>query len=158
MNRDRFEQALKLIFGGIGILQEEFAHRKFTIDGRLVGDIGEIIAAAEFDIILDEVSRATHDAKTSTGRDVQIKATFKDSLTFRTTPELYLGIKLYANGTHEVIFNGPGAVIFDRYRNRQGIGENLLSFPIAVLRQLSTDIPDSQRVPIRSLEKDQTVD
>jgi hypothetical protein len=45
---------LKLILEGIGILQHAFSNRKFTIDGRLVGDIGEIIAAAEFDINLDE--------------------------------------------------------------------------------------------------------
>lgn len=30
-----------------------------------------------------------HDGETSDGRKVQIKATFKDKLTFRTTPEYY---------------------------------------------------------------------
>jgi hypothetical protein len=43
---------LKLILQGIGILQQRFANRRFTIDGRLVGDIGEIIAAAEYDVTL----------------------------------------------------------------------------------------------------------
>jgi len=82
-------------------------------------------------------------------RDVQIKATFQDSLTFRTIPTLYLGIKLFADGTHEVIFNGPGKLIYDRCAHRQGIGVNLLSFPISVLRQLSAKIPESQRIPKR---------
>jgi predicted ester cyclase len=67
MTATRIEEALGFIFRGIGILQTEFSHRRFTIDGRLVGDIGEIIAAAEFDIPLDDVSQAVHDGRTASG-------------------------------------------------------------------------------------------
>jgi hypothetical protein len=144
-------RGLKLILEGIGILQQSFSNRKFTIDGRLVGDIGEIIAAAEFDVKLDETSRSRHDGETSDGRKVQIKATFKDSLTFRSIPDYYLGLKLNWDGTHEVIFNGPGHVISDHYRKRKGVGEQLLSFPLAKLRELSATIPDGGRIPLRSI-------
>lgn len=68
--------ALCLIFGGIDQLAVAFPKRKFTIDGRLVGDIGEIIAALEYHIDLDDKSRPHHDGRTSDGRNVQIKATF----------------------------------------------------------------------------------
>jgi hypothetical protein len=146
---ERIEEALGLVFRGIGILQTEFAHRQFTIDGRLVGDIGEIIAAAEFDIQLDGVSRAVHDGRTSDGRGVQIKATFQDQLTFKTTPELYLGLKLFRNGSHEVVFNGPGKVIFDHYAHRVGIGVSLLRFPNSVLKRLSAVVPEALRVTKR---------
>jgi hypothetical protein len=146
---EKLREALDLIFRGIGVLQAEFANRRFTIDGRLVGDIGEIIAAAEFDVVLDEIGRAGHDGHTSDRRLVQIKATFKDQLTFGTTPELYLGFKLYPNGTHDVVFNGPGEVIFNEYSHRQGIGAKLLSFPISRLRELSSTVPDKDRVPKR---------
>jgi len=87
MARQNIAKGLKLILEGIGILQESFSNRKFTIDGRLVGDIGEIIAAAEFDVRLDEISRSRHDGETTDGRKVQIKATFKNSLTFTTIPD-----------------------------------------------------------------------
>ncbi|WFU34068.1 hypothetical protein QA635_06410 [Bradyrhizobium brasilense] len=149
MSQKQIKEALGLIFQGIGMLQTEFAHRQFTIDGRLVGDIGEIIAATEFDIELDDVSRAIHDGKMPDGRGVQIKATFQDHLTFKTIPDLYLGFKLFRDGTHEVIFNGPGRIIFDHYAGRAGIGEKLLRFPNTVLKRLSADIPDSSRVPKR---------
>lgn len=86
MSQKQIEEALGLIFQGIGMLQAEFAHRRFTIDGRLVGDIGEIIAAAEFDIELDDVSRAVHDGRMPDGRGVQIKATFQDHLRSRRPP------------------------------------------------------------------------
>jgi len=147
MSKEKIREALDHIFRGIGILQAEFLNRRFTIDGRLVGDIGEIIAATEFDIELDDVSRAGHDGHTSDGRLVQIKATFKESLTFGATPELYLGFKLYPDGNHDVVFNGPGAVIFNEYRDRQGIGVKLLNFPISRLKELSAKVSDKDRVP-----------
>jgi hypothetical protein len=150
MTREAITEGLRLIFQGIDHLEKTFPHRAFTIDGRLVGDIGEVIAALEYDVVLDEVSRANHDAVTSDGlRNVQIKATFKDSLTFRTRPDYYLGFKLYPNGEHEEIFNGPGQIIFDRYVARKGVGVNLLSFPIAELRKLSEQVPENERIPKR---------
>jgi len=143
-------EALLLIFEGIERLQKCCdGSRKFTIDGRLVGDIGEIIAAREFDIELDTVSRAHHDAKTLDGRDVQIKASFRDSLTFTVAPVLYIGLKLYRDGSHEVVYNGPGQPIADAYSHRKGIGEKLLSFPISRLKELSLRVDDADRVPLR---------
>jgi hypothetical protein len=56
---DHIAEALRSIFHGISLLQGSFSNRQFTIDGQLVGDIGEIIAAAEFDIVLDDISRQT---------------------------------------------------------------------------------------------------
>jgi hypothetical protein len=107
MKRAAITEGLRLIFQGIAHLKEAFPHRAFTIDGRLVGDVGEVIAALEYDVVLDAVSQPGHDAKTSDGRNVQIKATFKDSLTFRTVPAYYLGFKLYPDGRHEEISTAP---------------------------------------------------
>jgi hypothetical protein len=79
MTRAAITEGLRLIFQGVAHLEGAFPHRAFTIDGRLVGDVGEVIAALEYDIVLHEVSQAKHDAVTSDGRNVQIKATFKNS-------------------------------------------------------------------------------
>lgn len=149
MPRQAINEALRLIFQGIERLKTAFPNRAFTIDGRLVGDVGEVIAALEYDVVLHEVIQPHHDATTSDGRNVQIKATFKEALTFRTTPDYYLGFKLYPDGRHEEVFNGPGKVIYDRYVKRKGIGVSLLSFPIAELRRLSKMIPQEERVPRR---------
>jgi hypothetical protein len=151
MKREAISEALRLIFQAIESLKEAFPNRAFTIDGRLVGDVGEVIAALEYDVELHDVSQPTHDATTSDGRHVQIKATFKDSLTFRTVPDYYLGFKLYPDGRHEEIFNGPGKVIYERYRARKGIGLALLSFPVTELRKLSEQIVESDRIPKRHL-------
>jgi hypothetical protein len=149
MKRAAISNALRLIFQGIEQSKAAFPNRKFTIDGRLVGDVGEVIAALEYDVALDEISRPNHDAATSDGRSVQIKATFKDSLTFRSIPDYYLGFKLYPDGRHEEIFNGPGRLIYDRYAARKGIGSVLLSFPITELRKLSQQVAQHDRIAKR---------
>jgi len=158
-NKDRrksckvIEESLELIFQGIENLREQYPGRKFTIDGRLVGDIGEVIAANEYEIILDEVSQPHYDATSccSKKRRIQIKATFKDSLTFSITPDYYIGIKLYEDGCYEEIYNGPGQNIRDRFQTRKHIGEKLLSFPIGELKQLSLQISDDDRIPKRRI-------
>ncbi len=76
-SRQTIAEALALIFDGIARLKKAFPNRAFTIDGRLVGDIGDIIAALEYDVVLHEVSQPDHDAVTPDGRSVQIKATFE---------------------------------------------------------------------------------
>jgi hypothetical protein len=148
---NEIEESLKLIFQGIENLREKYPGRKFTIDGRLVGDIGEVIAADEYEIVLDKVSQPHHDATTACakGRRVQIKATFKDSLTFSTTPDYYIGIKLYEDGFFEEIYNGPGQIIRDKYEHRKGIGGVLLSFQIKDLKVLSAKISESEKIPKR---------
>jgi len=158
MSRRRaITEALALIFEGIGRLQRTFPNREFTIDGRLVGDIGEIIAALEYDVVLSEISQPDHDGTTSAGRRVQIKVTFKDSLTFKTVPDYYLGFKLFSDGRHEEIFNGPGSVIYERYKHRKGIGVQLLSFPLKELKVLSLDVLAHERIPTR-VRANRTID
>lgn len=149
--KDTITRALKHIFSGIKELHQAFPQKDFTIDGRLVGDIGEVIATLEYDIHLHEVQQPGHDGETSDGKKVQIKSTFKDSLTFRTVPDYYLGFKLFRDGHYEEIFNGPGRIIYENYQHRKGIGEILLSFPINELKRLSESVPDSERIKLRNV-------
>jgi hypothetical protein len=141
--------ALALIFRAISQLRKAFPGKSFTIDGRLVGDIGEVIAALEYDIQLYDVLQAGHDGHTTDGKRVQVKATFKESLTFGTVPDYYLGFKLYEDGRHQEIYNGPGRLIYERYSHRKGIGKVLLSFPLGELHKLSARVKSEDRIPKR---------
>ncbi|MFC7380095.1 DUF6998 domain-containing protein [Brevundimonas sp. GCM10030266] len=146
-------EALASIFEGIEKLKACCRDgRRFTIDGRLVGDIGELLAARDFDILLDAKSGKTHDgclARDPT-RLVQVKATFQDHLTFGREPVLYLGLKLYRDGRYDVVFNGPGSVVSRAFGHRKDIGRKLLSFPVSRLRQLNEGVDDADRVPPRT--------
>ncbi len=149
-NHEIIRNSLVKIFEGIDQLREALPIKKFTIDGRLVGDIGEALVQRDYDVQLYEKLVEGYDGETTDGRLVQIKATFKESLTFTKTPDYYLGIKMYKDGTYREIFNGPGKVIEERYKHRKGFGKKQLSFPNKVLEQLSGDVPHGQRIPKRA--------
>ena len=62
-------------------LKDKYIHlnKQVSLDGKLVGDIGEVLAAEKYGLRLLEENAVTHDAEEiATGRMVQIKSTFKD--------------------------------------------------------------------------------
>jgi hypothetical protein len=148
MDKKLLNEALLNIFKGIEQLREAFPEKKFTVDGRLVGDIGEAIAQRDYDLELYKKLQKGYDA-TSNGNKVQIKATFKDQLTFKEVPDFYLGLKLYSDGNYEEIYNGPGRYIKEKYGHRKGVGKELLSFPISILKSISDKIPISEKISSR---------
>jgi|SRR6056297_2837280 len=133
-------------------LQEEYKHtdKQFTLDGRLVGDIGEALCSEFYDIQLLPGLEKHYDAKTSDGLKVQIKTTMKDSLTFPAdnVPDHYLGVKVHNDGELEEIFNGPGKLIKEQaLNNRTTIPKNhLYSISIKKLKAINETVPDSKRI------------
>lgn len=108
----KIEAAVKGLLKIVRKLATYYPNKRFTLDGRLVGDIGEVLAEINYDIKLFKVQEPLHDGKSSDGKLVQVKATMQDALTFGgTPPDYYLGLKIHKDGTYEQIFNGPGAVI-----------------------------------------------
>ena len=112
---------------------------------------GDLLPFLEYDLVLDGIQRPAHDANTADGRDVQIKATFKEQLMIRAVPDYYPGFKLHTTGEYEEIYNGPGLPIAERYSHRKGFGVALLSFPVAELRKLSAMVPRNQRIARREV-------
>jgi len=142
--------AFDAIFLGIELLKEGYSNkRSFTIDGRLVGDIGEVIAERDYELELDKNSSAKHEGTTPNGARVQIKATFKNKLTFKGEEGLYLGLRLNRDGTYEEIFNGPAKIISEKFSHRKGINKTLLSFPIKELQKLKTQMKIHAKVERR---------
>jgi hypothetical protein len=88
-----------------------------------------------------DLQRVLQKQRPQRGAAGAIKAIFQDQLTFKTTPELYLGFKLFRYGGHEVIFNGLGQIIFDHFSHRKDIGVKLLR---------SADVAKKDRVPMRA--------
>ncbi|MEI5678945.1 MULTISPECIES: DUF6998 domain-containing protein [unclassified Mesorhizobium] len=86
---------------------------RFTLDGNLVGDLGEAIAAELFDLaIVERRGLKGVDARTKDGRTVQIKATGRgDSFVFTHSDEradwlIALWLR-YEQEQVEVVYNGP---------------------------------------------------
>ena len=131
----------------------EYPQKKFTLDGRLVGDIGEILAAEKYLIELNEGLTKHHDAICidGTNRKVQIKATMKESLTFPCdhVPDFLLGIRIDSLGNLEEIFNGPGKMVKNQLANREVTKTNLHSISNTTLRNLNKTVRTNQRIPER---------
>ena len=60
----KLRDSIKSLYKVVDELNREFAEetRKFTLDGHLVGSIGEVVAAYAFNLRLLESSSAGHDA------------------------------------------------------------------------------------------------
>ncbi|MDD2765893.1 MAG: hypothetical protein PHE83_18170, partial [Opitutaceae bacterium] len=67
--------ALQSLYGVQKTLQEAYPRLAFTVDGKIIGDIGEMIAANVFGLEPLPANTKGHDLRTPDGRLVQVKAT-----------------------------------------------------------------------------------
>lgn len=147
----KITEALASLFSAVAMLQEAYPGKPFTLDGRLVGDIGEVIASLAYQITLNEGLTKHHDAVSDDGRNVQIKATFSTNLTFPVhhVPDYYLGIKLNRDGTFEEVYNGPGELIRQQLAGRKPTTTGLHGGLMPMLKRINSQVPESMRVPRR---------
>jgi len=115
-NEDKFKLLASLIqklYQITDTLNKEFASegRRFTLDGHLLGSIGEVLAAFAFDLRLDPPSKKGHDARTKDGKRVQIKLTAVDSsISLNDEPDFLIALQL-SDERLDIVYNGPGAIV-----------------------------------------------
>ena len=145
-------QAVKDMLIIVEALHNAYPKKKFTLDGRLVGDLGEILVEADYELELYEGLEKHHDGETPDGKKVQIKATMKNSLTFPVDhiPVYYLGIKINPDGSYTEIFNGPGAIAWEAVKNRKPTKTNLHSVTLSALEKLNKTVSIEDRIPKRA--------
>lgn len=126
-------------------LERMFPGRKFTLDGHLVGSIGEVVAAYIFDLDLNPASTLGHDARSPDGRNVEIKLTQGQSVAIRHEPEHLIVLQRPKGGPMRIVFNGPGAIAWAAAGQMQKNGQRPIS--LARLSKLALDVPVVQRLP-----------
>lgn len=144
-------EAVKQLLVIVKALREAYPKKRFTLDGRLVGDLGEVLAEQHYDLQIYEDIRKHHDALCSDGRSVQIKATMQESLSFPVDhiPDYYLGIQIHADGSITEIFNGPGRIAWGSIKNRKPTKTNLHSVSIQTFIRLNSKVTKEDRIPKR---------
>jgi Family of unknown function (DUF6998) len=93
--------------------------RKFTLDGRLVGDIGELIVFRHFkNLETAKTVGHVHDlnaviGKKKVGVQVKLRRAAKTAkLEFKSRPDLLMALQFEEDWSHwRVLFNGSGAVV-----------------------------------------------
>lgn len=119
-------------------LERSYPGRKFTIDGHLVGSIGEVIVAEHYGLELLPNSTETHDAVSADGKYVQIKATQINRTAISSEPDYLIVIKLFSDGSWEEIYNGPGKPVWDNAGKMQKNGQRPIS--LTKMRNLMSSV------------------
>lgn len=141
--------AVKQMLSIVESLQTKYPKKKFTLDGRLVGDFGEILVEQDYELELYDGLEKHHDAETPDGRKVQIKTTMKNALTFPGDhiPDYYIGIKTHEDGSYTEVFNGPGVIARKAVENRKVPKTNLHSISLYTLKLLNEEVEERERIP-----------
>lgn len=144
-------EAVKQMLDLVERLCAAYPHKKFTLDGRLVGDIGEVLVEEAYQLKLYEDVKRHHDGECADGRCVQIKATMKTSLTFPAdhVPNYYLGVQVGSDGTFVEVFTGPGAIAWQAVKDRAKPKTNLHSVSVMTLMKLQKQVRPEDRIPLR---------
>lgn len=128
--------------------------RSFSLDGRLVGDIGEVLAAEKYGLELYGENTPIYDGfEKATGRKVQIKASFKNYSYFPfgadKIPNYFLSINILENGELEELYNGPGHFIVEHYivaRNLKHYKETFYTLSKGKLKELNRLVPEEEKI------------
>ena len=143
---DEIPELVREIYRIVGELERLFPGRRFTPDGHMVGSIGEVLAQHMYDLELLPPSYETHDAKSRLGELVQIKATQVKGVSLSSEPSHLLVLKLEKTGHVHVIYNGPGALVWNAAGKTQKNGQRPIS--LAKLTGLMDKVDSAQRLPL----------
>ena len=80
-------EKIRNLYAIVNDLETAYPGRRFTLDGHMIGSIGEVIAAESFGLSLLPNSTPEHDATAYDGRLVQIKATQRERIALSACPE-----------------------------------------------------------------------
>lgn len=126
-------------------LEKEFVGRKFTLDGHLVGSIGEVLAAYYYGLELLPPSAKTHDAISLDGKNIQIKITQADSVLITSEPD-YLIVLFLDKESSDVyeVYNGPGEEPWKSSYLYEKHNTNYMR--LSLLLQLDSQVDDKDRI------------
>ncbi len=127
----------------------------FSLDGRLVGDIGEALVSEKFDIEIYGRNKHNYDGyHRLTNTKVQIKASmaYNFSYPFNIDLEHYIAVHIESDGTLEVLYNGPGKYVneFLKDKKRKSYRDIWTTITANHLRELDGTLKPSERLqPVR---------
>jgi hypothetical protein len=127
-------------------LRRAFPDLSFTLDGNLVGDIGEAIAMHEYKLTPFRKGTKRHDFKTRTGKKVQVKATqqTKKGVGLGQKKEHFqhlIVFQISEDGRYSVLFDGPG-----KYIDKARANKKSPSLSVLQLQKLNCGVKKTERL------------
>ena len=142
---DQVTRHLDALYDASEGLEALFPGRKFTLDGHLVGSIGEVVAAYMFGLDLMPASTLGHDAIAPDGRQVEIKLTQGKSIALRHAPQHLIALHRPKGGPVCVIYNGPGDLVWTACGREQRNGQRPIG--LARLATIYGNVAEADRLP-----------
>ena len=138
-------EKIKQLLSIVGELEENFEGRHFTLDGHLLGSIGEVMSGYYYGIELYDASAPIHDGKTQDGREVQVKITQQSTIVMSEEPD-YLICLFLNRQTGEVleIYNGLGKEPWEKANVYAKRGIKMIS--ISKLATMDLWVEESERI------------
>ena len=148
---DGIKDKVQQLIGIVKELEADFPGRHFTLDGHLVGSIGEVMASYYYGIELYAASAVAHDGEID-GKKVQIKITQQEDIVINHEPEYLIALYLNKNGNVYEIYNGPGKAPWDSASKRDS--HNNRHMRVNMLLELDKDVASENRIkPVHEIEK-----
>lgn len=136
-------------------LREKYG-KKFTLDGNLVGDIGEVLVEKAYGIKPYNPNKHTHDGKEiATGKKVQIKSSFVGACYISLThniPDYLLCVTINDKGEPEELYNGSFKFLIDNYKNDKtgepikGNARGFATLSGNKLKKINQRVPKDQKI------------
>lgn len=123
--------------------------RPFTLDGHMVGSIGEAYAQEDYSVRLYPPSHQDHDG-TWNGREVQVKATQRNSVELKGPSDLLLVLKINPDGSYKEIYNGDGNAPWQCLAHRKATPAGYIRISLKRLRALNTQVREEDKIPCRN--------
>lgn len=148
---DGIKDKVQQLIGIVKELENDFPGRHFTLDGHLVGSIGEVMASYYYGIELYSASAVAHDGEID-GKKVQIKITQQEDIVINHEPEYLIALYLNKNGSVYEIYNGPGKGPWDSASKRDS--HNNRHMRVNKLMELDSQVESDKRLKtIHAIEK-----
>ncbi|MBR2836198.1 MAG: hypothetical protein IKE43_10905 [Coriobacteriales bacterium] len=146
---EKLAATIRNLYGIVQELENDYRdqNRHFTLDGHLIGSIGEIYAAERYGIDLFISSTSIHDGTAPDGRLVQIKATQRNSVAISENPNYLIVLKINEIGEISEIYNGPGNPVWELFKNRVKPKNGQYQVSLSRLRALNNDVHPEDRIP-----------
>lgn len=145
---------IEKLFEAMEDLQKNYPNKQFTLDGKLVGDIGEILVQENYNVKLYSKQEKQYDGYDSENRKIQIKATFKDALTFpcdkKDVPDYYIGLKINRDGSFEEVYNGKGSDVWKLVENRKKTKNSTFRISLTALRKINVKVDPFDKIERRN--------
>ena len=147
MDEIEFPKLVQELYATVDKLTAMFPKRRFTLDGHLVGSLGEVIAEHYYGVTLYPASTEGHDGHVG-GMEIEIKTTQNAKVSLSSGPKHLLVFKLLPDGAFEEHYNGPGGPVWQQLVNRKPAKRAQHQISLFALKALMAKIHPAEMLPL----------